>query len=101
MESPSYFYTSTMVKKVEPPYFKDMVDPETGNMHRLDDNMLVVAPPDYPQLAEGLEIGAFYEDVPDSFGSSGTIYYLSSGIEGKYYYEWCEKLVDLVTKGKR
>jgi len=75
-----------------------MVDPETGERYSPDANMLAVAPRDYPQLAGGLEIGALYREVPGPGGYGGILHGVDS-LEG--YYEWCEKLVSLVTNGKR
>ncbi|SPB14763.1 hypothetical protein NOV72_01995 [Caballeronia novacaledonica] len=93
-----YFLISPAIEKIEGPYSKDMVDPETGEPLWVDEEMVVVAPPDYPQLAAGLEIGALYRAVRRPNGSSGFLHGLDSLQE---YYDWCEKLVSLVTNGKK
>lgn len=68
---------------------------ETGEY--LDNLVLVVAPPDYPQLAEGLAIGSVYEFDYDKTMWFGIAERSSDG----YFFEWCEKLVALVTNGKK
>ena len=92
------FNISVALKKIEGPYSRGMVDPETGKPLWVDEDMLAVAPPDYPQLAEGLEIGALYQEVPGPDGYGGILHYLDS-LED--YCDWCEKLVSLVTNGKK
>jgi hypothetical protein len=78
------------VEKIEGPYSEGSCDFE---------EMVVVAPPDYPKLADGLEIGAIYKEVlrPDG-RNSGVLHGISSR---EKYYEWCEALVSLVTNGKK
>ncbi|REG51070.1 hypothetical protein B0G80_7554 [Paraburkholderia sp. BL6669N2] len=93
-----YFAVSLATKKIEGPYPTNLVDPVTGKPFSPDENTLVVAPPDYPQLAEGLEIGALYRDVPGPDGRSGILHELGPLDE---YYDWCEKLASFVTNGKR
>lgn len=93
-----YFLISLALKKIEGPYSRNMVDPDTGYCLSVREEMLVVAPPDYPQLAEGLEIGALYQEVPAPEGYGGLLHGLSSLEE---YYEWCEDLASLVTSGKK
>jgi len=93
-----YFLISAEIKKIEGPYSRNMVDRETGERLWVRQDMLVVAPQDYPQLAEGLEIGAFYHELVRPDGSSGLLHGLSSL---EKYYGWCEQLVSLVTNGKK
>jgi len=85
-----YFLVCPEVRKVEGPYSRGSC---------VYEEMVVVAPPDYPQLADGLQIGAIYDEVsrPDGI-SSGVLHGISSR---EKYYEWCEILVSLVTNGKK
>ncbi|MFM0702019.1 hypothetical protein [Paraburkholderia sediminicola] len=92
-----YFLISLALKKIEGPYSRNMVDPDTGRPLSVREEMLVVAPPDYPQLADGLEVGGLYREVPGPDGYGGLLYGLSSLEE---YYDWCENLASLVTDGK-
>ena len=94
----AYFAVSLATKKIEGRYPTNLVDPVTGKPFPPDENNLVVAPPDYPQLAEGLEVGALYRDVPGPDGRSGICYELGPIDE---YYDWCEELASFVTNGKR
>ncbi|CAL8477097.1 hypothetical protein [Caballeronia sp. S22] len=94
-----YFMVYPEVKKIEGPYSKDMVNPETGKRLWVDEELVVVAPPEYPQLADGLEIGAIYKEVLDSDGSNTQFLHGISSREK--YFEWCETLVSLVTNGKQ
>lgn len=94
-----YFAVYPEVKKIEGPYSKDMVNPETGKRLWVHDELVVVAPPDYPQLADGLEIGSIYKEVLDSDGSNTQ--FLQGISSRKEYRDWCEKLVGLVTNGKK
>ncbi|MBU9344507.1 hypothetical protein KTE11_07200 [Burkholderia multivorans] len=61
--------------------------------------MVVLAPPDYPQLADGLEIGAIYEEPLQSDEVSTVFLHGISSLDK--YRDWCEKLVSLVTNGKK
>jgi len=69
--------------------------PETEEI--IKNVVLVVAPPDYPQLAEGLEIGGIYKF---DYEASHWFCIADRSSDG-YFFEWCEKLVKLVTKGKK
>ncbi|CAL8477094.1 hypothetical protein [Caballeronia sp. S22] len=93
----AYFAVSLATKKIEGRYPTNLVDPVTGKRFPPDENNLVVAPPDYPQLAEGLEIGALYRDVSRPDGCSGFLHELGPLDD---YYDWCEKLASFVTNGK-
>ena len=94
MSVPAYFEVNPLLRKVEGPYSRDMMCPL--RRWKYSTHMVVVAPLDYPQLAEGLEIGALYDSVRDSEGAECSHFFLDS-----YYYEGCETLVSLVTGGKR
>ncbi|MEX3785804.1 hypothetical protein [Paraburkholderia sp. BR14374] len=100
MEDPGYFLASPIIKKIERPYSWCMTT-DAGWCLYPDEGMLVVAPPDYPKLAEGLEIGDLYDYVSGPDGTAGGMYHLSSYLGDRYYFEWCEQLVSLVTKGKK
>lgn len=93
-----YFLIRPEIKKIAGPYSKRMADPETGEYFWVHEDMLVVEPPDYPKLAEGLEIGAFYREPSAANGTCGLLHGLSSL---EKYYDWCERLVTLVTNGKK
>ena len=100
MSFPAYFVSWPAVEKIEglsPQQIKEYL--ERDYVSRED--QIVVAPPDYPQLAEGLEIGALYDLVSGTDGPHVCMNHLSSYYQDKYYLEWCEKLVSLVTKGKK
>jgi hypothetical protein len=88
------------VEKIEGLNPEQMKEYLTKNYASREDQ-IVVAPPDYPQLAERLEIGALYDLVPGSDGSHGCMNHLSSFYQDMHYLEWCEKLVSLVTRGKK
>ncbi|WP_250477284.1 hypothetical protein [Caballeronia sp. INML1] len=84
------FMVYPKVEKIEGPYSEGSCDFE---------EMVVVAPPDYPKLVDGLEIGAIYKEVLRPDGSnSGVLHGISSR---EQYRDWCEKLVSLVTNGKK
>ncbi|WMY11117.1 hypothetical protein [Paraburkholderia phenoliruptrix] len=89
-----YFLVFPEIKKVEGPYSKEMV-----SRFRHREGSVVLAPPDYPQLADGLEIGAIYEEALQSDGVSTVLLHGISSLEE--YRDWCEKLVSLVTNGKK
>src|SRR5690242_10048414 len=85
-----YFLVCPEVKKVVGPYSKGSC---------IYEEMVVVAPPEYPQLADGLEIGAIYDEGCGPEGiSNGVLHGISSR---EKYYEWCEALVSLVTNGRK
>ncbi|CAL8477110.1 hypothetical protein [Caballeronia sp. S22] len=98
MDHAGCFYIWPILKKIEGPYSRDMVEPDTGARFTPQRDMLVVAPPDYPQLAEGLEIGVFYDAVPGPSGSHGHMHDIDCL---DYYFEWCQRLASLVTNGKK
>ncbi|HIH2750536.1 hypothetical protein L3V59_39305 [Burkholderia aenigmatica] len=93
MSIPALFDAMPALRKVEGPYYRNMVDPDTRWPYST--KMVVVAPPDYPQLADGLEIGALYV-LDKNLDLAGCLFYLDGS-----YFESCEKLVALVTDGKR
>jgi hypothetical protein len=95
MSVPAYFEVNPVLRKVEPPYYPaEIMCP--GRPWEVSTHMVAVAPPDFPQLAEGLEIGALYESVPSPEGGPCSHFFLSN-----YYFEGCEKLARLVSGGKR
>ncbi|MEZ2352118.1 hypothetical protein [Caballeronia sp. RCC_10] len=95
MSKPAYFEVNPLVRKVEPPYYPaEIMCP--GSPWNVSTHMVVVAPPDYPQLAEGLEIGALYEVVRNPGGTTSGHFFLDN-----YYFEGCEKLAALITGGER
>jgi hypothetical protein len=100
MSFPAYFVSWPAVEKIEG------LNPEQVKVYlkrnfASREDQVVVAPPDYPQLAEGLEIGALYDLVSGPDGPHSCMNHLSSYYEDNHYIEWCEKLVSLVTKGKK
>lgn len=64
-------------------------DPVTGKA--MENVVLAVAPPDYPQLADGLEIGAIYEYEWKNLSHYCLFEYSSD----YYFFDWCKKLVEL------
>lgn len=97
MPTREYFYAYSNLKKWDKPRHPQKFNlcPETGEY--IDNVVLVVAPPDYPQLAEGLEIGGIYE-----FEHANVhLFQIAERSIDNYFHDWCVKLVSLVTKGRK
>jgi len=91
---PSFLVALTDVKKREAPRHPKQFDLCAVTNEPLKNVALVVAPRSYPELAEGLEIGAVYEHE--------TKKELACQVEGKYqsllFFDWCRILTIIVAK---
>jgi len=92
MPTPEYLIAYKKLRKREQPRHSERWDQCPVTDEVMDNVVLVVAPPDYPQLADGLEIGAVYEyEHEDS-----SWYCIAERSLDGYFFEWCGTLVKLV-----
>lgn len=94
---PTFLVALTDVKKHEAARHAKQFDICAATRQPLNNVALVVAPRSYPDLAQGLEIGAVYEHEEEKK--------LVCCVEGKYqpliFFDWCRILTIIVAKNAK